>query len=62
MSVAIKNLVQSEKIVPTVSLTRKYSSQKIETDEEFDARWEHFFKKFDLKKFYFFSSLNFFFY
>ena len=39
----VKNFKQSEKVLPTS--IRNYSSGHVESNEEFDARWESFFKK-----------------
>jgi|LakMenE01Jun11ns_1017448.scaffolds.fasta_scaffold6005423_1 hypothetical protein len=44
-NVAIKNFKQTETLLPTLATpVRKYSSH-VESNEEFDARWEAFFKK-----------------
>ena len=44
LNAAVKSLLKTEKAaLPT--LVRNYSSGHVESNEEFDARWESYFKK-----------------
>ena len=43
MNVAVKKIMQTEKVLPKLA-SRNYSHH-VESNEEFDARWEAFFKK-----------------
>lgn len=45
VNVVLSNLKQTEKTLQPV-LTRNYSA-KVESDEEFDRRWEAYFRKYE---------------